>query len=193
MLDTQCDQIGQNFAIWANFLCLGRNFFQELIYYWAIFWAKFYLLWANFFPSLFTIGRIFSEIWANFFSNRLVTLELSLFLTYYRHQFLACSCKTQAKFSSNSELYYSNVTTVCMALSVTNEPHDGSCVFLVRWVVRLIARPSFSYINKNVVKFHPLTLISSNLFKNCVFSTNSNKLILCCLGWWKLVRVWLVD
>ena len=70
----QCDQIGRNFAIWANFFCLGRNFFQEFIYYWAIFWAKFYLLWANFFPSLFTIGRIFSEIWANFFSNRLVTL-----------------------------------------------------------------------------------------------------------------------
>ena len=74
VLSIQCDQIGQNFAIWANFFCLGRNFFQEFIYYWAIFWAKFYLLWANFFPSLFTIGRIFSEIWANFFSNRLVTL-----------------------------------------------------------------------------------------------------------------------
>ena len=58
---------GWIFLPWAKF-------FQELIYYWAISWAKFYLLWANFFPSLFTIGQIFSEIWANFFSNCLVTL-----------------------------------------------------------------------------------------------------------------------
>ena len=40
----------------GDFFCLGRNFIQELIYYWAIFWAKFYLLWANFFRDL---GKFF--------------------------------------------------------------------------------------------------------------------------------------
>ena len=63
----QRDQIGRNFAIWANFFCLGRNFFQKFIYYWAIFWAKFYLLWASFFPSLFTIGWIFFRYLGEFF------------------------------------------------------------------------------------------------------------------------------
>ena len=100
MNQIQCDQIGRNFAIWANFFCLGRNFFQEFIYYWAIFWAKFYLLWANFFPSLFTIGRIFSEIWANFFSNRLVTLFSAprLFLSN----------------QTNNELFNKNTQTVVL-------------------------------------------------------------------------------
>ena len=60
----------------GRFFSLGRNLFQELNYYWAIFWAKFYLLRAIFFQVYLLLGDFFRHL-GEFFSNRLVTLHPS--------------------------------------------------------------------------------------------------------------------
>ena len=102
---SQCDQIGQNFVIWAKTNFLGR-FFQEFINYWSFLGQSF---------IYFRQKKMFKLIyyWANFRSNHLVTL-------------LRVASRPLAVVTSFETLEDENVK--CLAINfMTNCWHDKVC------------------------------------------------------------------